>query len=1032
MKPTRGCLVLILFCMLFVQTPTEAFFKKKDYKQIFLNNALNAEKRKDDNSAFHSYEKAMYYYKKDTKVIESYAKFCERRQFYDKAQDLYTKLYILTKDKKYFFQSNLCSVKNGKLSDEQLNKILNNKNLTQAQKKQLNQALIQHYSYKNDWEKVKENCSKIPIKETGRDEVTTCIMANAKNPNKKVILDYYLKHNEFYPQDITTINKIITLAEQFKNYKLAEKFVKKLSAFNPSDNGIKYRLAGIYEKQGNWKEAAKVYEGLMRSGDTSEHVKKSYTYVQSELNPKKIVFKGPYVPKPLTTFQLAEKNFYAEWKAKNYEQAQKHLAQMLQEQPNNKKLLKHKVDILISQQNYSDAIKTFEKINKGSLEDEKFLAFLYSKTGDNTKALEIIEYEIIKQSKDKELINLALQYSLASKNWDKAIFYIDKLLVFEPKSEKLLMQGGDLYSLKEDFPSAIKYYKNLVKINPKPEYKQSLANLYMANKDFALAQEIIEPLYEQHPDNAKIVDLYLNSLLAQKKTQDAYWVIKDHKLENTKEGYMVLGDLAFEYKHYNMAAEYYFSGLQLAPRNTILQNKLGDSYRMMGYKTGAAALFNQALIEDPGNLEARLGLGSLETDKKNFKRARKIFYSILSDNPDYRPAKVAIAHSYIANDEQMSALHELDKIPEDNETKLLKAQAYYDMNMLTDSKEKIINTETWDAKDLRYKINRDNAFTIIPSYTGFYQTLANEFRLNYQKYGLLVSQNVNRNANVFMEYNVYWYTSGANTFLSNVTNEFRGGVQSRPTEKWAYRADLGVKAFQNQNAMILTNSWLKYYFNDWFNLKLGFYRNNLEQSYTSAVGQYINGIYTGQVAENKVYLEYEAKLPHKFYSFGRGAYGVMTGQNMITNQFFEGYVGAGKAFYNNPKNPWVNTFAFDVVTYNSAYQYNLLNLYSSTGQLFGGYFSPSYFNATTGNLKLEGYIKKLRLHYGVKAFGGIQQALSPDLQTPTYGYNPYVALDINDHMTINASYNHFTYADMQRDIFMFNLVIRGFKRNAKK
>lgn len=1028
----RGLWTLVLICILFFQSPADAFFQKKDYKQNFLNNAFNAEKRHDDNSAFHNYEKAMYYYKKDRKVIEAYAGFCERRNYLDKASDLYQRLYVMTKDSKYKFKADICALKNGKLSDAQIQNLIKSKNPKQ---KELNQALIYHFVYKKDWKKVKATCDKLPQKDIGIDIVKSCITASVKTADKKSILKYSKRNSVLSPKDSGLIDKVITLADSQKDFKTEEEFVKKLLALNPDNSGIKYKLAGVYEKQKKWSMASKVYEGLMSSGDKSEHVKNSYSYVQSQLHTKKQPFSKPqifiYKPKPLSPFKIAEKDFYQAWKAKDYDNAQIYLSKMLQEQPANKKLLKHRVDIDVSQENYSNAIVDFEKINTGSISDNKFLAFLYSKTDNNKKALEIIENALQNAPENKELINLALEYSLADKNWDSAITYNKKLLEFDPNSEKLLKSAGDLYSTKEDFPNAVAYYEKLAKAYPKLEYQKELANLYMANKDFEAAEKLLEPLYGEYPDDTKISDAYLNTLLAQNKTKYAYWVIKDKKLEETPEGYMVLGDLAMQYKHYDMAGNYYFKAVQLNPTSTMLRNKLGDSYRLFGCKTGAASVYRQVLSEDPKNLEARLGMGSIETDKKHFNNARRIFNSILQDKPDYRPAKIAIAHSYIANDEKLSALEELDKLSDDDETKLMKAQVYYNMNMLTDAKEEISDTYNWDAKDLRYKIKRDNAITIIPNYTGFYQTLANEFQLNYQRYGLALSQNVNRNANVFMEYNVYAYTSGPTSFLSNVTNEFKGGIQQRPNKKWEYRADIGVKAFQNHGGMLLSNSWIKHYFNDWFALKLGFYRNNVEQSYTSAVGQYISGIFTGQVAENRVFLEYEAKLPHQFYSFGRGSYGLMTAQNLPTNQFMEGYVGLGKAFYNNPQNPWINTFAFDVVSYNSAYQYNLLNIYSNTGQLFGGYFSPSYFNATTGNVKIEGYIKKLRLHYGVKAFGGIQQSLSPDLQTPTYGYNPYVALDINDHMTLNASYNHFNYAYMQRDIFMFYLVIRGFRKNAK-
>lgn len=1063
----RGLCTLILICILLFQSPADAFiFKKKDYPQIFLNNAYNAEKRKDIKSAFHSYEKALFYYKKDKKIIEAYAKFCERQKFFDRAQELYQRLYVLTKDKQYLFKSNLCAIKNGKLSKAELDKIVNDRSLNAVRKNEFNKALIYHYVYKKDWGNVKKSCDKISKKEIELDTITTCIEASEKANDKKDTLSYYLRFYEFNEKNYDVINKILALAQAIDDFETQEKFVKVLSALNPSDNGIKYKLAGVYEKQKDWEKAAQVYEGLMASGNKSEHVKTSYAFVQSQLHPKAQPLEKPqkiYPPKPLSGFKLAEKNFYEAWKEKNYDSAQKYLSEMLKEQPNNKKLLKHRVDIDVSQENYTDAISYFEKIKTDSITDTKFLAFLYSKTDNTAKALEIIENALNANPKNKELLNLAIEYSMALKIWDKAIIYTNQLLVYEPRAEKLLKSAGDLYATIKDFPNAIKAYEQLVRNHPKLEYYMELANYYMANKDFAQAEAVLEPIYNanlstESPEKSKIIDAYLNSLLAQQKIMQAYCVIKTNHLENTKNGYMILGDIAMTNKDYECAKINYRNALTFDPESDILQNKLAQSYRMLKCLCVATKIFNNVLAKNPCNLEARLGLGSIETDKKNFEKSRRIFCSILRENSDYKPAKIAIVNSYIANDDNFAALEALDNMPQDAEVRLMKDQTRYRMGIrpvmfkaIPDVPEMNVPMEDFDyykseinpnraingaiyedRKELEYKKRRNEAITLVPTYSIFTQQLADQFRLNYIRGGINLYKNIDGNKLVFMGYNVMVYSSGKPQFLNNFVNEFRGGIQARPRDKWEYRADLGVKAFQfGDGAMLITDSWIKHYFNDKFNLKLGVMRNNIEQSYLSAVGERIDGVFTGRAADNKFYLEAQGKLPHQIYSYARAAYGVITAQNLNTNQYFEGYAGIGKLLYNNPKNKWINTFATDVVSYNSAYQYNLLNIYSSTGALFGGYFSPSYFNATTGNVKLEGHFNKLPLRYGIKAFGGIQNALSPDQTTPTWGYSPYVSYAINDKISIYAAYNHFNFADVQRDQFVFSAVIRGFRRNAK-
>jgi len=763
---------------------------------------------------------------------------------------------------------------------------------------------------------------------------------------------------------------------------------------------------------------------------------------------------------------------------------------MLRKEPNNTKLLRRKADIEASQNNYQDAIIFFERlqdIEPFSIDEEKFLAFLYSKIGNYTKSIEIIE-NVIQNNPESlvgqnctELSKLALKYSMADKNWDKAIVYTDKLLEFEPNSQNLLKSKVDLYLIKKDLPNAIKTYGEIVKIYPTEEHKLALAELFMAYQDFASACVLLEPIYNANPNEPKIVDAYLDVLLAQKKNREAYNLLKKYNRLDTKVGSIVLGDLAMQDENYGKAAKNYCKAFKLAPDDLIVKNKLALAYRSGRCINASTKLYQDVLAKDPQNLEAMLGLGSLEADKKNFEKARLLFQNILNDNPDYLPAKIAIINSYLINDDNLQALEHLKKMPQDDNVKLMMAQTYYKMGMYSDALKVVSDalemnskpeesgyengsfsdiynfnsnspemnvklaqpeyeTDTAtlsgsvykNSKNLKYNIQRSQAITLTPSYSFLIQKLAQEFKLDYHKFGLQLAKSIEGNRNVFVEYNNYIYSSGDLNQLNNVTNEFRAGIQARPYERWEYRADLGVKSFEfGDGAMLNTDSWIKHYFNDSFNLKLGAKRNNIEQSYVAAVGEPIDGIFTGRAADNKFYFDFQKKFPNQIYTYGLGSYGVITAQNLVTNQYVEGMIGFGKLLYNNPQNKWVNTFSSDIVSYNSSYQYNLVDIYSHTGRLYGGYFSPGYFNATTLNLKLEGKIKKWELKYGIKAFGGIQNAITPDGTTPTWGVSPYISYHLNDNVSFNMAYNHFTYADVQRDQLIVNAVIRGFKKHAK-
>lgn len=1041
----KKLLVLILIYFFIVPTPSYAIFGKKDYKKNFLQNASNAEKRNNDKSAFFIYEKTMFYYKDDKEVLEAYAGFCERNKYFDKAQVLYQKLYDLTKDEHYLFKKYSLEIENTKLSTNELKKINKDKRLSTKHKGGLNTALILQFFYKKDWKNTKIYCDKVAKTDLNGKTINACVIACEKLSDKKSAYEYYFRFYEISPKNTDNIKKILVLAEEFGDTTNQEKFLKKFSELNPKDNGIKYRLAGFYEKHNQYAKANKIYEELLASGDKSTHLKQSYAFSKKQLNkPTETVALGQnYEAKPLKGDALKEKLLYDALDKKDFKKAELYMDELLKKKPKSAKFLKLRFDIAMAQDNYKDAIIFSDKLNEitpRSIEDEKLLAFLYSKTENYPKAIEIIENLLQKDVNNQKLLNLALEYSMASKKWDKAMIYTNQLLVFTPELEKLLKTKSDIYSIQKDFPNAIKSYENLIALYPKQEYKLILLDLYMANQNFAQAQVLIEPLYQQNPSNEKIIKSYLNILMAQNKTQKAYEIVRIHQLENTKEGALVLADLSMLKKDYNSARCYYLKALNFAPEDNSIKNGLAQSYRMLKKIDCATALYQDILYKNPNNLNARLGLGYLEIDKKEYENSRNIFQNILVNDPENKPAKVGVANSYIANGDNLQTLKTLKQMPQDNEIRLMEAQTYYNMSMPTDAKQILSGVINKDAEDLKYKIRRDEAITIIPTYSLLTQNLAQQFNLSCNQMGIRASQKTKNNLELFTEYNMYVYGSGniqpiqpnQSGILHNVTNEVRGGVLGRPNQKNEFRADIGTKIFQfDQGYMINTDSWIKHYFSDKFNLKLGAKRNNLEQSYLSAVGMLVGGVFTGQVADNRAYLEYESKLPKQFYSFGRYSYGVMTAQNLQNNPYMEGMVGVGRVVYNNPDNKWINTVNLDLVSYNSGYRYNLLDIYDNLGNLYGGYFSPQYFTANTLGAKIEGKIKKWNLKYGVKGFGGGQYASRPHLATSTWGIAPYLAYDLNDNVTFNVSYSHYNYGDIQRDLFMFNAVIRGFKRRAK-
>lgn len=431
----------------------------------------------------------------------------------------------------------------------------------------------------------------------------------------------------------------------------------------------------------------------------------------------------------------------------------------------------------------------------------------------------------------------------------------------------------------------------------------------------------------------------------------------------------------------------------------------------------------------PYDCESEYSTPSLLESK--IEKAEKDFDGEIDYSPDGN-----VDCSFFGNGDTEKPAEDTDIIPKDRDESVVKAKKYYNKGMLSDSKKILKGVVGKDADELRAKINRDDAIIFTPNYSFFIQTLDENAKLDYHKFGMNVSKNIENNLTVFGEYNIYVYSSGQvgpghSNQLNNVVNEVKGGVFGRPKDKIEFRSDFGCKFYEFGGGMLITDSWLKYRFTDSFNLKLGVKRENVEQSYLAAVGFPMDGTFTGRAVNNKLYLDFDARLPHDFYSYGRVGGGIITAQNMETNPYVEGMLALGKMVYNNPKNKWIKTVNLDFVTYNSSYKYNLLDIRDSTGEVFRGYFSPGFFTANTVNIKAEGEIKKWRMRYGIKGFAGVQNAIRPNQTNLAWSFSPYLAYDLNDHVTFNASYLFLNYADIQRHLFMVNAVIRGFNKSKK-
>lgn len=738
--------------------------------------------------------------------------------------------------------------------------------------------------------------------------------------------------------------------------------------------------------------------------------------------------------------------------AKNYPKAAFYINEIIKQRPYDCKLLRLGADIAARQNDFATAASYLEKlkcINKSTvsvpaisnasiLENDKLLAYCYSKLQNYEKALQIISDALKVNPNNSELLELAIEYAIAQKKWDIALDYVKKALIINPDSENLLSLKSKLCSYTNNCPEEINTCQKLAEIYSRESCKFETCDPCRIHKNLAESDGFMSRMYNFCPDDNGFLTDYADGTSAQEKNMEAYDLIKKGGLEETLEGLRTQGDLAMMEDDFEKARGFYNSALKLDYGSDYIKSKIGTCYRKERKFKEAEKIYAEILQINPCSEQAKIGMAYIEIDKCNYKKAKEEFKKILKENPCSKDATLGLVYAYMGNNEKLKALELLKQMPPDDEVNYTKANLYYNMGMYSDAQDVLRGMVQRNAQILKYEVKRAKAFTLTPSYTFFDQELSDKYDLDLRKVGIGISEYGAKNLKSFIDYGLYVYISGLHKegHLTNVTNEIRGGIQGRPTEKLEFRTDTGIKAFQFQGDMLVTDNWIKHYVNDYFNYKIGFRRNNTEQSYLAAVGFPINGIFTGRVAENRFYTEMEGRLPNKFYWFLRGGGGTFNGQNLPTNPYVDGAVGLGKILYNEPKNKWIQFITIEAMNYNSSYQRNLLSIpapESINNGTFGGYFSPSFYIADTVSLKLEGEIKKWHLTYGFKGFVGGQAVFSPDFSSPVYGVFPFLSYKLNDHLGVNLSYSFSDYSGIQRHYAIISVNIRFFngKRPSK-
>jgi tetratricopeptide (TPR) repeat protein len=133
------------------------------------------------------------------------------------------------------------------------------------------------------------------------------------------------------------------------------------------------------------------------------------------------------------------------------------------------------------------------------------------------------------------------------------------------------------------------------------------------------------------------------------------------ELLQSPEAYNVRGGKALESGNWQLAAEYFRKGLELAPGDASLRHRLGTALFQMGDVRGAAEEFEQVLRTSPEHVTSHFSLGVLLNASGDYTTAIERFSMALKYDPGYVEARVQLAGVLGRSGRPQEALVEYEK-----------------------------------------------------------------------------------------------------------------------------------------------------------------------------------------------------------------------------------------------------------------------------------------------------------------------------------------------------------------------------------
>jgi tetratricopeptide (TPR) repeat protein len=413
--------------------------------------------------------------------------------------------------------------------------------------------------------------------------------------------------------------RIAFLAQQNRTSEMEQSF-RELIRDYPKEEEFQYALARFYASQGRVDDAERVMRSVVA------------------LDPNDL------------EARLGLAQFLAQMRSP--EAAEKALEAFVAENPNQLELRSALGRLYEANKKPDAALAVYEELAK---RDPKSRPGLFARVrvgalkivkGDVSGGTKLIDAVLVDEPDNADALLIRAGLRVQNKQFNDAIADVRTVLRKEPNNVRAMLLLARTHTLMNDRVLAKDAYRRMLAADPKnADAPRELAALEAMDKNFDAAEDVLRARLKEAPADIDTASRLIDLLGSQQAWREAE--VEARRVSALPDdkgvGQFQLGRLALSQKKNAEAVEAFRKALEKNPEAVLALEGLATTLETMGRKEEAAAVLQDYLKKNPGNLSAKFLQGSTLARTGDVASAEKVFSEIVGAKPDASLAWAALA-----------------------------------------------------------------------------------------------------------------------------------------------------------------------------------------------------------------------------------------------------------------------------------------------------------------------------------------------------------------------------------------------------